>query len=186
MVDVSPPFTSSLLLSVFWISQPLLSLSASAYRFIFSFCHPVRPVSNLSPLVLCISLSWCLRRLPLQSLQLRWCPLWKQPPSLHHLHRPCHPHPQRGQGASGTPDHPPSSKQSTVVLIYSTVNPVGHDLDAGHEDFPDLVLKVRGKLFFFLSLSLTEKLLSSSRSLYQVPARILQRFCNWPYLKSPL
>lgn len=66
--------------------------------------------------------SWYLQTLRQQSLQWRWSPLWKRLPSLRPLLRPSHPHLQRGPGASGTPDRPPSSKQSnTIWNIYCTV-----------------------------------------------------------------
>lgn len=68
------------------------------------------------------SFSWCPQTLQQQSLRWQWSPLWKRQPSLRPLLRPSHRHLQRGPGASGTPDHPPSSKHSTAQpLIWFTV-----------------------------------------------------------------
>lgn len=68
-----------------------------------------------------LSFSWCPQTLLQQSLQWQWFLLWKRRPSLHPLLHPYHHHLQRGQGALGTPDHPPSSKQNIHLnnLVHS-------------------------------------------------------------------
>lgn len=101
------------------ICTTFVPISLHSTDFVSFFFHSFSLILSLNLRFFPPFFSWYLQTLQQQSLRLRWSPLWKRQPSLRPLLRPSHLHLQRGLGASETPDHPPSSKQSTLThLIY--------------------------------------------------------------------